>query len=114
MRVLVCGGRDYNDRNHIWNVLYDIHAKQRISVIIHGAAAGADRLAMDWAQTMPGVCHAPFVADWHTHGRAGGPIRNQRMLDDGRPDLIVAFPGGKGTADMVRRAAEAGIRIIHP
>lgn len=46
-----------------------------------------------------------------TNGKAAGPIRNQRMLDEGKPDLVVAFPGGRGTADMVRRAKAAGVPV---
>jgi len=52
-----------------------------------------------------------FDAEWHRHGKRAGPIRNQRMLEEGQPDLIVAFPGGHGTADMVRRARQAGIEV---
>jgi hypothetical protein len=52
-----------------------------------------------------------YPADWARHGNAAGLVRNQQMLDDGKPDLAVAFPGGKGTADMVRRARKAGIPI---
>jgi hypothetical protein len=51
--------------------------------------------------------------DWKTHGKAGGPIRNQMMLDDYKPQVVIAFPGGSGTADMVRRAhATQGIDVI--
>lgn len=111
MRVLVCGGRDYDDRDHIWNTLTAIDAEKRIEVVIHGAATGADSEGMIWAQAMPGCKHAPFRADWRTHGKAAGPIRNQRMLDEGKPDLVIAFPGGRGTADMVRRALAAGVEV---
>jgi len=111
LRVLVCGGRDYDDRDHIWNTLTAIHGECKISLVIHGAATGADSEGMLWADCMPGCKHAPFRADWRTHGKAAGPIRNQRMLDEGRPDLVVAFPGGRGTADMVRRAKAAGIEV---
>jgi hypothetical protein len=52
-----------------------------------------------------------YVAQWKKHGRAAGPIRNQRMLDEGKPDLVVAFPGGRGTADMIRRAERAGVPV---
>ena len=60
-----------------------------------------------------------FPADWIRHGRAAGPIRNEQMLREGCPDLVVAFhddPGlGRGTADMVRRALAAGVpvRFVH-
>lgn len=107
MRVLVCGGRDYHDRDHIWNTLVSI---PDVTCIIHGCATGADSEAMIVAEAL-GIKHAPFRADWHTHGKAAGPIRNQRMLDEGKPDLVVAFPGGRGTADMVKRAKAAGIPV---
>ena len=112
-RVLVCGGRDYDDRDHIWNTLTELNnSLGPFATVIHGCATGADHEAMIWAQTMPGRHHAPFQADWHRHGKAAGPIRNQRMIDEGKPDLVIAFPGGKGTADMVRRARAARVEVI--
>jgi hypothetical protein len=113
MRVLVCGGRNYDDRDHVWNVLSELDAASRIDVVIHGCATGADHEGMIWAQGNDKK-HAPFQADWHTHGRAAGPIRNQRMLDEGKPDLVIAFPGGRGTADMIRRAEAAGVEVRKP
>jgi hypothetical protein len=112
MRALVCGGRDYDDRDHVWNTLCELDAERGpFEVVIHGRATGADSEAMIWAQGL-GRKHAPFQADWHTHGRAAGPLRNQRMIDEGRPNLVIAFPGGRGTADMVRRAKAAGVEVI--
>lgn len=111
-RVLVCGGRYYSDRDHIWNTLCSLDVKRGpFAVVIHGCATGADSEAMIWAQTC-GRKHAPFQADWNQHGKAAGPIRNQRMLDEGKPDLVIAFPGGRGTADMIRRAKAAGVEAI--
>lgn len=81
------------------------------TVIIHGAATGADSLANRWA-VVNWVRSEEYPADWKKHGAAAGPIRNQRMIDEGKPDLVVAFPGGKGTADMVSRAKAAGVRVI--
>jgi len=52
------------------------------------------------------------MANWAGLGRKAGPIRNQEMLDQGRPNMVVAFPGGRGTADMVRRARGAGVEVI--
>lgn len=116
MRILVCGGRHYNDRDNVHNTLCDLNAKRGpITCIIHGAATGVDHEGMIWAQmmaTVQKITQAPFAADWRKHGRAAGPLRNQRMLDEGKPDLVVAFPGGKGTADMVRRAKAAKIEVL--
>ena len=53
-----------------------------------------------------------FPADWSEYGKAAGAIRNQQMLDEGTPDLVVAFPGGNGTLDMVRRSQRAGIKVL--
>lgn len=110
MRVLVCGGRDYADGGSVFHTLETLRG---ISLIIEGGALGADEWAALWADTR-GVKRMRFAADWGAHGRAAGPRRNQRMLDEGKPDLVVAFPGGKGTADMVRRARKAGIPVLGP
>lgn len=61
-----------------------------------------------------GISAEGFPADWRKYGKSAGPLRNQQMIDEGKPDLVVAFPGGTGTADMVRRAKAAGIRVIEP
>ena len=80
--------------------------------IVHGAARGADTLAADLAvkynMTVIGV-----PADWATHGKKAGPLRNQRMLDEHRPDFVLAFPtkDSIGTWDMIKRAANAGIPV---
>ena len=122
MRVLICGGRNL-DSYEVWNWL-ERHLKSEIqhlrkpgqksvsvSCIIHGGARGADEGAASWGESE----HAKvlcFPANWKKHGRSAGPIRNQQMIDSGKPDVCVAFPGGRGTADMVSRAASVGIPII--
>lgn len=110
MRVLVCGGRDYTDKAYLWNML-DGLGPPEVSVIISGMARGADSIAAEWAERF-GFPLVKFPADWQKHGRAAGPIRNQQMLDEGKPDLVVAFKGGVGTADMVRRARKAGVHVL--
>lgn len=110
MRILVCGGRDYADLNTAHNFLDALNGVTAVSLVIDGGASGADRLGFEWAHCN-GVPTQTYKADWQKHGRAAGPIRNQQMLDEGKPDLVVAFPGGRGTADMVRRARAAGVEV---
>lgn len=110
MKVLVCGGRDFNDLPTLEAYLDALHAERRIAEVIQGGARGADYLAHCWA-SLNGVKSVTYLADWEGEGRAAGPKRNQRMLDEGEPDLVVAFPGGRGTADMVRRARAAGVEV---
>lgn len=111
MRVLVCGGRDFNDALTLGSWLGGIHKNHGpISLMIEGGAPGADFMARKFAEWQ-GIPTKTFPADWDAHGNAAGPIRNQQMLTEGKPDLVVAFEGGKGTADMVRRAKQAGIRV---
>lgn len=110
MRILVCGGRDYADQARVDQILDRVLAERGISVIIHGGARGADSLAGRWAASR-GIEVAVYPADWNTHGKRAGPLRNQLMLDDGRPDAVIAFAGGRGTADMIRRARAAGLPV---
>ena len=109
MTVLVCGGRTF--RNRAWFVRAMAEHASAATRILQGGAPGADRLAFEWARANS-VEVTTYEADWTAHGRAAGPIRNQRMLDEGQPDLVVAFPGTRGTADMVKRAKVAGVRVV--
>jgi len=112
MRVLVCGGRDFNDALTLGSWLGGIHKNQGpITLLIDGGARGADFMAREFAKWME-IPVQTFEADWNRHGRAAGPIRNKQMLDEGRPDLVVAFEGGRGTANMVEQAKVAGIRVL--
>lgn len=113
MIFLVCGGRDFDDKRGLEDALDRLHAKVNVTKIISGAANGADRMATNWAWTR-GIAWQEFPADWDNHGKAAGPIRNQQMLDEGKPDGVVAFPGGKGTADMIKRAYAAGVTVWEP
>lgn len=114
--TLVCGKRN----------LYEEMAADRLEesfnrfgvkplVIVHGGARGGDRAGMIYCLRHGDVEERVYPADWDTHGRAAGPIRNQEMLDceDGT-DLVVAFWDGesKGTFDMIKRALSNGITVI--
>jgi hypothetical protein len=128
MRILVCGGRDYNNRAELFRILDDLHDATPITVLIHGGAKGADAFAAAWAEARRVDTNA-YPAQWDDlsqpdalikHSRSGraydaraGFRRNQTMLDLGKPDLVVAFPGGNGTQDMIDRAKAAGVGVIH-
>lgn len=109
--VLVCGGREFTGAAFVYATLDRLHALYQFSLVIEGDARGADRLGGEWADSR-GIPHMKYPADWENLGRAAGPIRNAQMLREGRPDLVVAFPGGRGTAHMVRIAREAGVEVI--
>lgn len=110
MKLLVCGGRDYSDEEHVYRVLNVFHEKYCISVIVTGAARGADYLAGKWANEN-NISLVEYPADWRKHGKAAGPIRNQEMLEKESPNAVLAFPGGSGTADMIGRARKGGIDV---
>jgi predicted Rossmann-fold nucleotide-binding protein len=117
MRVLVCGGRDYDDVKAVYGELDALAREHGWLTVIEGGAKGADRLARTWARTRGpssfdcSIDVVTFNANWREHGRAAGPIRNAQMLRDGMPDLVLAFPGGCGTLDMVEKARKAGIEV---
>src|SRR5690348_8049554 len=111
MRVLVCGGRDFTDQVLLEAMLDRLHHARVFTVLIEGDARGADRMAGAWAEAR-GIAQEVFKADWDGLGAKAGPIRNQQMLDQGRPDLVVAFPGAGGTEHMKRIARAAGIEVV--
>jgi hypothetical protein len=123
-KILVCGGRNFIDRSIIFETLYDYCDLRGLKTdedkygnwlpcvtIIHGGASGADSIADDWA--IINWCPVEeFKADWKKYGKAAGPIRNKQMLDEGKPDVVIAFPGGRGTQNMVQLAEERGIETL--
>ena len=112
MRVLVTGSRVWNNRELIRKELQKLPAG---TTILHGAAKGADSLAAQISKDLGFVVIA-FPAEWHRFGKAAGVIRNTRMLEEGLPDLVLAFTpsleSSPGTLDMVTKARKAGVRVI--
>ena len=110
-KELVCGGRDFRDTALLDYALCEIDNKIGIGEIIHGGANGADTMAGCWAEKY-NIPVTVYNADWGRYGRAAGPKRNEKMLYEGKPEYVVAFPGGRGTAHMVRIAKSAGVVVI--
>lgn len=126
--VLVCGGRDYTDRDMVFDMLETVHeGRGPIVELIHGAATGADTLAAEWADTN-NIPQKQYPANWEdlSHPDAvirrsrdgrffdarAGVRRNQLMLTDAKPNLVVAFPGGPGTAHMRDLARSNGVKVM--
>lgn len=105
MRIIVCGGRYYEE----WKTVSRALKEAAPTVLIQGGASGADKLAMKWAE-INGIPVVTYPASWRV-GKKGGPMRNAFMLQDSRADLVIAFPGGRGTRDMVGRAKAAGVPV---
>lgn len=110
MIVIVCGGRGYNDYKAVQEALDQL--RNRITILAHGDALGADSMADSWALENATQV-ARFPADWESYKMAAGPIRNRAMLLI-KPDLVIAFPGGAGTADMVKAAQQYGVAVWKP
>jgi hypothetical protein len=109
MRLLVCGGRTYNDMEAAFSVMDRLHRTSPITLVIQGGAKGADEIAKCWAVLAKVECKE-VKADWKTFGKSAGPIRNKQMLEM-NPDRVLALPGGRGTANMVSQARAAGVLI---
>ena len=112
MKVLVCGGRDFKEVSFLEHALNEIDKEVgRISFIINGAAEGADRHSSTWARNH-GIHYAEMPALWQYNGKSAGPKRNNAMIECFNPDLIVAFPGGAGTENMVKLGHANNIEVI--
>jgi len=110
MKLLVCGGRDFDDVDFVVDSLCDLHETYPITHVIAGGAKGADTFAVWWAEEMD-IPFTVYKAEWHKYGKKAGYIRNKQMLDEGQPDAVYAFAGGRGTADMVSQSEARGIDV---
>lgn len=130
MIVIVTGGRDYPDREAVHRALDLVHALTPIEAVLHGACGatwprvrgpeltGADRWAHEWA-TERGIDVHPHPANWERYGKRAGPLRNEQMIEHAgqlsrwqyQRTLVLAAPGGAGTADCVRRARQTGLTV---
>ena len=116
MRVLICGGRDYTKIKPAFKFIESFHCfsidtgKGAITTVISGGAFGADRLGELWAE-LSGVEIDRYPADWDKYGKSAGFVRNSQMLKEGKPDMILALPGGKGTDMMCKIASKAGVPV---
>lgn len=115
MRVLVCGDRNWSDYPFLESTLDQIHSQTPIDMIIEGEARGADKMSRQWAESRD-IPYLAFPANWATHGRAAGPIRNRLQFNEGKPDLVVGFhddiASSKGTRDMINYARTHGSPTI--
>lgn len=114
MKILVCGGRNYKDKEALYAFLDDLDGngkKGGITAVVHGAAPGADTLAGEWAADRNRTVYS-HPAQWDIYGSSAGSIRNAQMLLM-HPDIemVIAFPGGRDTQDMINKAKEKGIMV---
>ncbi len=105
--LVVCGGRDYADRARVREVLAEYPPDE--TVVYHGCAKGADTLVQEEAEKL-NIWTGGIQAAWKKYGRAAGPLRNRQLLAK-EPCLVIAFPGGRGTRDMVAEARRRGIPV---
>lgn len=114
MKVLVCGDRYWTDEKRILKELRTLPQPFSDHTVIDGQAPGADSIGYKVAKKL-GMKTKRFPADWIKYGKAAGPIRNQQMLDEGKPDIVFAFHDNlkesKGTKNMISRAEKAGVRV---
>ncbi len=113
-RVVVCGGKDFQDRT----LCFDTLAKELSCLndieIVSGHARGADMLGEEYA-CANSLELKLFPADWQRYGRAAGPIRNRQMIEyaQEKTALVIAFWDGKsrGTKNTIELARKSGIEV---
>lgn len=116
--VAVTGGRDFQPtREHLrrfWQLFDEVHGSE----LHHGDCGGVDKqVALNAANTRPGLRVVAHPADWRPDGpsgrldRSAGPKRNERMM--ALCTVLIAFPGGRGTNSCLRIARRAGRRILY-
>lgn len=111
--ILVSGGRNYADEDAVDSTMSAVIGdtpKDNV-IVIHGNARGADKLVDAWCKRNH-IHTAKVDALWDSWPMSAGPKRNSIMLLL-QPDTFVAFPGGRGTKDMVEKVRKAqGINMV--
>lgn len=110
MRIIIAGSRDFTDYKVMERTLYPLFDKYNLledSVIISGTARGADRLGEKFARDND-LSLIRMAADWETHGKKAGYIRNSEMSEVA--DMVICFTNGsKGTGHMINIAKKKGL-----
>ncbi len=101
-KLLVSGGRDFNDVDFVVDYLMRIHKSKNVTMLISGGARGVDTIAELWAKELGIITDIHYItdSDWKKHGKKAGILRNKQMLDESKPDGVFCFPGNNGTANM--------------
>lgn len=108
--VIVTGGRDYADRDYVFATMDAVKKKYPNLTLYHGGCTGADTLAHEWALSRE-VMIIVMPAEWKKYGRSAGPKRNETMLWKSLAKQVIAFPGGRGTENMVGAAEAVGVKV---
>lgn len=112
LKVIVSGGRDFSDVDFVFEYLDKFYEEKNGNIeLILGGASGVDSFAEQWAKER-GVLYDVFHANWRVYGKKAGPIRNEQMLNE-NPDLVIIFPGGKGTKNMKDIATRKNVPVLH-
>lgn len=112
MRILVCGSRTWEDAEAIKRRLALVpYVLPDVPTVVHGGAWGADTMAAKAARAL-GMFVEEHPADWDTHGKRAGFLRNVEMLESG-VDVVIAFQRGKsaGTQHTINEARKRGLRV---
>lgn len=108
LKTIVAGSRDITEYQLVHDAIYT--SPWLITEIVSGGARGVDTLGEQAAAAF-GIPTKIFPADWDTHKRAAGPIRNQQMAE--YSEGLIAIWDGKstGTWDMIKRARKHKLRV---
>lgn len=113
MKLLVTGGSKSQAIMYVRLCLNTAHEIQPITCLIHGGAPGVDSFAAQWARAnqIDQDPHRVSNEEWIRYGNYAGLRRNGAMLEASKPDVVMAFEGGRGTTDMVVRATRGGYPV---
>lgn len=116
MKVVVSGSREWGDVKTVELAFKRFIRTENTQdvIIIHGGCKGLDLIAGSVAKGM-NYNVVIFPADWNLYGKAAGPIRNRKMLDE-NPDLIIWFhqdiENSKGTKDLIKEANKRNLKVV--
>lgn len=111
LRVIVCGGRDFNGKAMLARVLWYVHERRGLAEVIHGGQRGAEQMANRWAFEM-GIHRTEVRAEWSKYGNARAILLRNRQMFDLQPHGVIAFPGDVCSRALVQSAGELRVPVL--
>lgn len=110
MKTIIAGSRSITPKE-FKTAIKKCKWSHKISTVVSGGAAGADKLGELWAASA-GLKLQIYLPDWESFGKAAGPIRNEEMADNAEALLAIWDGSSRGTISMIELARKKSLRVF--
>lgn len=99
IKLIIAGGRDFTNYELLKEKIKENYEIDKIQ-IVSGHAQGADKLGEKFA-TEHNIPLITFPADWNSHGKKAGMVRNEKMANYADEAILFWDGYSSGTSNMI-------------